>query len=346
MLRVQDVCIKGDYTCMGSGLVTLDIIFRADSGEPEFMAGGSCGNVLTILSYLGWKSLPVIRLGCDIEGDRIVEDMGMWGVQDRFIERDDRIDSPRIIQRTYAGKNLRHTFSLRCAHGKRLPYVRPFRLSSLRRIEGEIPTTHVFYFDRATPSSLEIARRQKRLGALIVFEPPRLRDEKNFRACVEISDILKHCSDAEPEDYGCVRPPLEIQTRGRKGLRYRTVSMLPQTEWTYLPAFDVCGLVDAAGAGDWLTAGLIHALVRNNAWQNTTTEILRDSLLFGQSLATLNCLCSGARGLMYNVHSSRLGILVSEVISNGVARQALVGTGTGTGHKSELSSRCRICLCK
>lgn len=344
MLRAQDVCIKGDYTCLGSGLVTLDIIFRADSGEPEFMAGGSCGNVLTILSYLGWKSLPVIRLGCDIEGDRIIEDMGMWGVQDRFIERDDRIASPRIIQRTYAGKNPRHTFSLRCVHGKRLPYVRPFRLSSLRRIEDGIPTAHVFYFDRATPSSLEIARRQKRLGALIVFEPPRLRDEKNFRTCVEISDILKHCGDAEPEDYGCVNPPLEIQTRGRKGLRYRTANMLPRTEWTYLPAFDVCGLVDAAGAGDWLTAGLIHMLVRNNTWQNITIEILRDSLLFGQSLATLNCLCSGARGLMYHVPSSRLGILVSEVVSNGVARQALVGTGTG--HKLGLSSRCRICMCK
>ena len=233
MFRARDIRVKGDYTCMGSGLVTLDVIFRADSGEPEFMAGGSCGNVLTILSYLGWKSLPVVRLGCDIEGDRVVEDMGTWGVQDRFIERDPRTDSPKIMQRTYVGKNPRHTFSLRCAHGKRLPYARPFRLSSLRQIEDGIPTAHVFYFDRATPSSVEIARRQKRLGALIVFEPPRLRDEKNFRACVEISDILKHCGDAEPEDYGCIRPPLEIQTRGRKGLRYRTASMLPHTDWPW-----------------------------------------------------------------------------------------------------------------
>ena len=346
MINIRELSSGGDNTCMGSGLAVLDVIFRAGSDEPKFMAGGSCCNVLTILSYMGWKSFPVVRLGRDIEGDRIVEDITAWGVQDRFVERDPGMNTPRIIQRTYARKNPRHTFSPRCAHGKRLPYARPFRLSSLRQIEDRIPAAHVFYFDRATPSSLEIARRQKRLGALIVFEPPRLRDEKNFRACMEISDILKHCGDAEPEDYGCNRTPLEIQTRGGKGLRYRTAGMLPRTEWTYLEAFDVCGLVDAAGAGDWLTAGLIHALIRNNAWQNITIGALQDSLLFGQSLAALNCLCSGARGLMYRIPSNQLSTLVSEVISNGVARQALMGTDTSARHKPGLSSKCKICLCK
>ena len=332
-------------TCLGSGLVALDVIFRADSNEPEFLAGGSCCNVLTILSYLDWRSFPIARLGGDVEGDRIVEDMRMWGVHDRFIERDRGTHSPKIIQRTYAGKNPRHSFSLRCFHGRWLPRQMSFRLDSLKRIEGKIPPAHVFYFDRATPSSLELARRQKRLGALVVFEPPKLLGSKNFKACLEVSDIFKHCYDVELEDCQYARPPLEIQTRGKAGLRYRA-DVLSQTEWAELPAFDVSGLVDAAGSGDWLTAGLIYALGHDSAWRDITDESLQDALYFGQCLAALNCLCSGARGLMYRVSSAQLHVLASEIMSGKNVRQALGEAPTITRRRADLSSRCRICLCR
>ena len=332
-------------TCLGSGLVALDVIFRANSNEPEFLAGGSCCNVLTILSYLNWRSFPVARLGDDMEGDRIVEDMQMWGVHDRFIERDHRIDSPKIIQRIYAGENPRHSFSLRCFHGRWLPRQRSFRLDSLKRIEGKIPSADVFYFDRVTPSSLKLARRQKKLGALVVFEPPKLLSSKNFKACLETSDIFKHCYDVNLEDYQYVRPPLEIQTRGKAGLRYRA-SILSQTEWIELPAFDVNGLVDAAGSGDWLTAGLIYMLGHSSAWQNITNESLQDALCYGQCLAALNCLCSGARGLMYRVSSAQMHVLVSEIMSGKNVKQALEEIPTITRHKRDLSSRCSICMCQ
>ena len=50
----------------GSGPVTLDVAC-GESGGPGFFAGGSCGNVLTILSYPGWDSYPAARLGDDPE---------------------------------------------------------------------------------------------------------------------------------------------------------------------------------------------------------------------------------------------------------------------------------------
>ena len=62
--------------CIGTGLIALDVIYTTDK-KPNFLAGGSCGNVLTILSYLGWKSLPIARLGNDAEGKRIVEDLSL-----------------------------------------------------------------------------------------------------------------------------------------------------------------------------------------------------------------------------------------------------------------------------
>ena len=345
MYRIQNTRGIERPTCLGSGFVTLDVIFRANSKKPEFLAGGSCGNVLTILSYLGWKSFPIARLGCDVEGDRILEDMKSWGVQDQFIERDHATHSPRVIQRIYAGENPRHSFSLRCTHGRWLPHRKSFRLDSLKRIESNIPPAHVFYFDRATPSALELARRQKRLGALVVFEPPKLLDDKNFKACLDISDIFKHSYDARLKDDHHARPPIEIQTRGKMGLRYRS-SITPKTEWVDIPAFDVSRLVDAAGSGDWLTAGLIHALGRSGTWHDVAYRNLQDALDFGQGLAALNCLCPGARGLMYRVPSEQLHTLVLEITSGKNVSLSLDGISVRAKRKVGLSSKCRICLCK
>ena len=345
MGRVAGVRGAERPTCLGSGLVVLDVIFRSGSNEPEFLAGGSCCNVLTILSYLGWRSFPFARLGGDAEGDRIVEDMLAWGVRDRFIERERGARSPRIIQRIRAGKNPGHSFSFRCSHGRWLPNPRPFRLDSLRRVEDSIPPAHVFYFDRATPSSLALARRQKKLGALVVFEPPRFLPGRSFEACLEVADVLKHCYGAGWEGGRYARPPLEIQTRGKAGLRYRA-GMLSQAGWTELPAFGVSGLVDAAGSGDWLTAGLIQTLALNGPLQSATDEALRDALRFGQCLAALNCLCSGARGLMYRVSPEQVRALASEIISGRDVRQALEGAPAAARRGTGASPRCRVCLCR
>src|SRR4051794_26004402 len=47
----------------GTGLVALDVVYSGDTAEPlGRWAGGTCGNVLTILSCLGWSSYPVARL--------------------------------------------------------------------------------------------------------------------------------------------------------------------------------------------------------------------------------------------------------------------------------------------
>lgn len=332
-------------TCLGSGLVVLDVIFRAGSDEPEFLAGGSCCNVLTILSYFGWRSFPFARLGGDIEGDRIVEDMRTWGVQDRFIVRERGARSPRIIQRIRAGRNPGHSFSFRCSHGRRLPSPRPLRLDSLGGMEDRIPPARVFYFDRAAPSSLALARRQKKLGSLVVFEPPRILSGTIFKECLEVADVLKYCRGSVREDGGRARPPLEIQTSGKAGLRYRS-GMLSQTEWTELPAFGVDGLIDAAGSGDWLTAGLIQELARNGALRGATDRILRDALRFGQCLAALNCLCSGARGLMCRVPPEQVRALASEIISGRDVRQALEGVPAAAGRGAGMSSGCRVCLCR
>jgi len=181
-------------TCVGSGLIALDVIFSEKSKQPNFLAGGSCGNVLTILSHMGWDSFPVARLGKDVEGERIIEDMEKWKVKTKFIEQETNSNSPRIIERIFSGKNPKHRFYTKCEHKKWLPNRKPFLLKTLATIQDKIPKSNVFYFDRASPSALELAQNLKKQGSIIFFEPPKfLPDDKNFMKCLRIADIVKHC---------------------------------------------------------------------------------------------------------------------------------------------------------
>ena len=119
-------------TCVGTGFIALDIIY-ADKQAPNFLAGGSCGNVLTILSYMGWNAYPIARLGNDVEGRRIIQDMKRWNVRTKFIEVEAGSNSPRVIERIFAGKNPRHRFYMKCEHGNWLPSRKPFLLKSFNR---------------------------------------------------------------------------------------------------------------------------------------------------------------------------------------------------------------------
>lgn len=62
--------------CSGTGLVALDVVISNDIEKPtQFYAGGSCGNVLTILSYMGWDSYPIARLSNNVASDLLIQDL-------------------------------------------------------------------------------------------------------------------------------------------------------------------------------------------------------------------------------------------------------------------------------
>ena len=331
--------------CLGSGLIALDVIYNDENRRPKFLAGGSCGNVLTILSYLGWDSFPLARLGKDPEGNRIIEDMKRWGVKTEFVEQDSEIHSPRIIERVFSGRNPRHRFYLKCTHGNWLPRRKPFLLKSLESIQDKLPKSNVFYFDRASPSALETAKILKKQGAIIVFEPPKFLHDEVFIQCLKIADIVKHCYEQSEETAESgVKIPLEIQTKGESGLQYKA-RFLRHRDWRQMEAFPVFNLVDAAGSGDWLTAGLIHVLGQNGSKHTPTEKKLEFSLKFGQALASLNCNFTGARGIMYNLRKSQLFSLVAEMIITKESPQIKTSSKPRIRSTSSLSSKCKVCLC-
>jgi hypothetical protein len=105
---------------------------------------------------------------------------------------------------------------------------------------------------------------------------------------------------------------LEIQTLGRGGLRFRTGLADFRNRWHHLDAEPKSDLADTAGAGDWLSAGIIHSLCANG--ERGLLKVKRERLLegfaLGQALAAWNCGFVGARGGMYGENLKELGSLV------------------------------------
>lgn len=307
--------------CIGTGLVTLDVIINGNSkASPRLFAGGSCGNVLTILSYLGWKSYPIANLADDIPAKKVLKDMKRWKVNTGLLSLNGSGRTPIIVEKL--GTNPKgvpwHRFEWTCPTcGSWLPKHKPVPAQSVAQIAKKMPKADVFYFDRVSQSSVDLAKVSRNRGALIVFEPSRISDEEVFLKCLKVAHIVKYSYEKLTDAQQLTQKmcfPLEIQTLGEEGLRYRVGSNNNRT-WKRMPAFPVEKIKDAAGAGDWCTAGMIHLLAsggRKNV-RKTNLKIIDAALSFGQALASLNCYYEGARGSMYNIPRRRFEALISDI---------------------------------
>jgi sugar/nucleoside kinase (ribokinase family) len=310
---------------VGTGLLALDDV-RVDGDErpPRRWAGGTCGNVLLALRYLGWRTAPVARLHPGAAADRILEDLRRWGVSTQFISLDEGGSTPIIVHRigrSSSGEPY-HTFSWRCPNcGNRLPGYKPVLASAARDIAGRLGSPRVFFFDRVSRGALLLASEATARGAAVVFEPSLVGHPGLFREAWKLSDVVKfsherlHDLPRECESIGGLR--LVIETLGRDGLRYR--SDLPGSAtrgWHRSDALAAEDVKDTAGAGDWCTAGIIHILLAGGATAlaGATAPQLRHAIRYGQALAAWTCGFEGARGGMYCVERSMFESLVERIL--------------------------------
>lgn len=305
--------------CVGTGLIALDMVINGDIHQPRFWAGGSCGNVLTILSYLGWMSYPIARLKDNHITTEVLQDMEIWGVQTHLISRNSDGSTPVIVERIVNNRYgmPRHYFETNCPYcGSRLPQYKPLRIQDADRVIGDMPMPQIFYFDRVNNSAIRLAKVSKELGALIVFEPSGVKDKDLFIECLRLSDIVKYSHERirnARELLDLVNIPLEIKTLGSAGLQYRlNTSWKICTNWTFIEAYPVKNLKDAAGSGDWCSAGIMHLLGNEGikSFENSDVQDIEMALKFGQALAALNCYYDGARGGMYSVSKESFEKLV------------------------------------
>lgn len=288
-------------TVFGVGLIALDVIMVPGNSE-KMWTGGSCGNVLTILNWLGWQSYPIAHLKNDKSADIIYRDLNHWKIELDFIIRNETGRTPIIIEKL--NDNGVHKFMFKCPiRGINLPRYKPISVDDVDSILQKDYSPSVFYFDRVSKSAITLAEEFVNKGPIIVFEPCSMRNKRLFHRALEICHILKYSReqnkivkkiDARP------MPLLEIETLGSKGLRYRAnISM--NSGWKTIEPYTVHCMVDTAGAGDWCTAGIIHSLCQEglDEFKKLSSGQLKSGLRFGQALAAFNCSFEGARGGMY-----------------------------------------------
>jgi sugar/nucleoside kinase (ribokinase family) len=285
-------------TVMGSGFIALDIVYGR---EGMFAAtGGSCGNVLIALAWLGWSSTPVARLGCDKTGDFVVDDMRAVGLDLRSLQRSQTVPTPVVVQQFVEDRTgtRRHRFSLVCPEcGAWLPRYRSVVLPHAHAVmENAAPKA--FYFDRTSPATVALAEWAKKNGAVVLFEPSSIGEDALFERAVDACHILKFSHERFGKDAELAQarePNLVVRTLGADGLEARW-----KGRWSRFAPFVAPRVVDTAGAGDWCSVGLLHVLAQKGAKGLAAAQKgdVERALRLGQALAALSCGFEGARGLM------------------------------------------------
>lgn len=310
----------------GTGLIALDLVISASPNIPvRSWAGGTCGNVLSILSYLGWDAYPIARLNGDPASKRIRIDMQRWGVHLDFVGCGPTTDTPIIIQQVLRDRDglPKHRFSWSCPHcGNWLPSFKPVTTKAVESVVARLSNASVFFMDRLSPAALLLAQQAAENGTVVVFEPSARSDEKLLRKAVEIAHIVKYSNHRFARIPGAMghgsATLVEVHTLGENGLRYRHRFGSTASAWKRLDAVAAPQLTDTCGSGDWCTAGLVSmvAIGGQEGLIRAGASGLATALRYGQTLAAWNCGFEGARGGMYMVERRQLNAYL-EALSSG-----------------------------
>jgi len=297
---------------IGIGLLALDLLVQEASEDVIATAGGTCGNVMTIMASLGWRASPLARISADAAGVAVAKDLKYWNVDLRYIRLGSEAPTPIIVERLRkdpAGIPF-HSFSFSCPWcGTRLPGYQAVTALSLAPVLSEVINSDVLFIDRPSRAALDLAKAATAAGMIVVFEPSSGRNEGNFTKILEYTHILKYSQDrvANAGDMGWGKQMLlEVETLGRGGLRFRKQGGRAPTTWHYLQANRPEKFLDSCGSGDWTTAGILHDLCGHGLGhlRNVPMKKIVEGLSFAQRLGSWNCEFSGARGGMYKLARS------------------------------------------
>lgn len=287
---------------IGIGLVALDVVIDDGTGERVgAWAGGSCGNVLAILAWLGWDAAPVARLDDEHNAQLVREDLRRWKIDERWLSLGHPAPAPVFIERlaTHEDGSVTHRFDRFCpACGGHLPRYQPVARNALSPVTASLDGYDVLYIDRPSSGAVLLARRAREQGLLVVFEPSARGTPAHLAAIASEADIIKYSAERltanDREILAAAAPPLEVETLGPRGLRYR-----PQRgAWQTLAPIAVT-VDDTAGAGDWTTAGLLLRLVEHeHPLRRLGADMLRETLSSAQALGAWSCGFRGPRGAM------------------------------------------------
>ena len=281
------------FDVAGTGLTVLDRIY-ADGDLAEEALGGSCGNVLVSLAMLHRNVVPVLTLGDDDEGGRLLAEFIEAGAVVDHIHRKSGTRSPGIAQEldTVSGQ---HDFSFVCPEtSEELPSYVPIGESEVASALHVLTQCSVFYADRLSASILDAMKAASLSGAIIFFEPSNVDHDELFDEALGLVSILKYSVDRlgdrlSGRRHDCVR----IVTHGAAGLEVRH-----DDSAVWCSAISAPSVLDTCGSGDMVSVGVIDWMLASGIRaEELSASVLLKGIAAGQRLAAENCAFAGARGL-------------------------------------------------
>lgn len=348
-IKTSDDNRRRKLSVLGSGLIALDLVADSESASTwHSYAGGSCGNVLAILSFLGWSAYPIARLNGDAASQLVREDLVRWGVNLEYASLEPTARTPIVVQTNRLSEEgyCEHRFSWRCPScGNHLPSFAAVRGDSVDLLLEPFPRSDVFYFDRTSKGILMMAEKARAGGALVYFEPSAKVTPKHMEAALNFSDIVKYSVERFPEKICALDRSdsvrLEIQTHGRLGTEYRYVGKQGTSAWSKQAAFNLNQMKDSAGAGDWFTSALINTLVRTKQdLSSLSKESIKSAIVRASAYAAWSCRYAGARGGMYALSPRTMNTHIKKIIDGQSAQDT---QKTRRANKVAVAPECPAC---
>jgi len=292
-------------TCLGVGTFPLDNLQEKNGKDVKTIyqhVGGTCGNVMSILAWMGWHTLPAARLDDSEAGLLIKADLESYGCDTRLVSNtpDGGTTILDIIHKTGRDGKPKTAYMPHSPRGGRFVNHRFWTLKQAQALFDSLEEMpDVFFFDRCAPGNILLAQLFHERGVLVYYEPNEPVD-RNFLRAVAASDIVKFSNEKHPdvsftEDF---TDKLFIQTLNEKGLRFK----LRAEGWITIPPEHNPHAVDGEGAGDWTTSTFInelghhHMLTFDRIHQPNVTHCLEEA----QRLASMSVSYIGAKGLIHH----------------------------------------------
>lgn len=300
-------------TVIGSGVYILDTIVVRDYPEwPNLRpfterivleeVGGTCGNVMCILSWLGWKAIPQVSLDDSDEGLKMAHDLSRYGCDCRYVTNTPEGGTTllRCTHKKDAEGRKSIAFRAGSPGGSRFPkhhYLRA-RDEAPAFLEGLEEAPGVYFFDDPAAGHRLIARTLRARGSLVYFEPSAIKTNADLDA-VSASDIIKFSGENVPDTSFSDRfdDKLFVQTLGADGLRFR----LRGGSWIQLPSAECVDVIDWEGAGDWTTSAFLAKLAAiGKTFADLTEADVTLALKAAQAVAAKSVQYLSSKGLIHS----------------------------------------------
>ena len=261
--------------------------------------GNTCGNVASILPYLGVQTYPIGHFDRSEQGLKITSDLARYGADTRFVRNTEK-GGTTLLRCTHKldDKTGEHATSFRATSpGSRFPKRKYIKVKDEAPafLEALTFVPDVFFFDASQAGLRLIAERLRAQGTLVYFEP---EDQKDFEKGVKVSDIIKfsHEKIADLTFVDQYPDKLFICTRGADGLDFK----LGNSEWQHIEPSPVSNVVDWEGAGDWTTSQFIACLCERdiNSISKMTHANLTECLTIACATAARSITYMSSKGMI------------------------------------------------